>query len=197
MARYRTGVKPLHQSMITKISDAAIHVRLIFLLCVHTSFKNSAIYIQLILCASLGDHLTKVHSIAIQIRWESCFTHYSDVIMGAMASQITRLTIVYSTVYSGADQRKHQSSASLAFVRGIHRWPVNSQHNWQVPREMFPFGDVIMCNSPPVYDIKFLQIFTHAMPAQLLYHVHFVYWNLNESKIKFLWNPIALENSLV
>ena len=47
--------------------------------------------------------------------------HYSDVIMGVMASQITSLTIVYSTVYSGADQRKHQSSASLAFVRGIHR----------------------------------------------------------------------------
>ena len=47
--------------------------------------------------------------------------HYIDVIMGAIASQITSLTIVYSTVYSGADQRKHQSSASLAFVRGIHR----------------------------------------------------------------------------
>ena len=46
--------------------------------------------------------------------------HYSDVIMGAMASQITRLA--YSTVCLGADQRKHQSSASLAFVRGIHRW---------------------------------------------------------------------------
>ena len=47
--------------------------------------------------------------------------HYNDVIMGAIASQITSLTIVYSTVYSGADQRKHQGSASLAFVRGIHR----------------------------------------------------------------------------
>ena len=47
--------------------------------------------------------------------------HYDDVIMGTMASQITSLTIVYSTVYSDADQRKHQSSASLAFVRGIHR----------------------------------------------------------------------------
>ena len=47
--------------------------------------------------------------------------HYTDVIMGAIASQITSLTIVYSTVYSDADQRKHQSSASLAFVWGIHR----------------------------------------------------------------------------
>ena len=51
--------------------------------------------------------------------------HYSDVIMGAMASQITSLTSVYSTVYSGVDRRKHQSSASLDLVRGIHQWPVN------------------------------------------------------------------------
>ena len=58
--------------------------------------------------------------------------HHSDVIMGAMASQIISLTIVYSTVYSGADQRKHQSSASLAFVWEIHRWPVNSLHKWPV-----------------------------------------------------------------
>ena len=70
--------------------------------------------------------------------------HYSDVIMGMMASQITSLTIVYSTVYSDADQRKHQSSASLAFVRGIHRGPVNSPHKWPVTWKMFPFDDVIM-----------------------------------------------------
>ena len=49
--------------------------------------------------------------------------HYSDFIMTVMTSQITSLTIVYSTFYSGADQRKHQSSTSLAFVSGIHRWP--------------------------------------------------------------------------
>ena len=49
--------------------------------------------------------------------------------MGTTVSQITSLTIVYSTVYSGADQRKHQSYASMAFVRGIHRWPVTSPHN--------------------------------------------------------------------
>ena len=64
--------------------------------------------------------------------------------MDAIASQITSLTIVYSTVYSGADQRKHPSSASLAFVRGIHRWPVNSLHKWPVTWKMFPFDDVIM-----------------------------------------------------
>ena len=74
--------------------------------------------------------------------------HYNDVIMEAIASQITSLTIVYSIVYSDADQRKHQSSASLAFVWGIHRGPVNSPHKWPVTRKMFPFDDVIMfwCN---------------------------------------------------
>ena len=64
--------------------------------------------------------------------------------MSAMASKITSLTIVYSTVYSDGDQRKHQSSASLAFVRGIHRWPVNSPHKGPVTRKMFPFDDVSM-----------------------------------------------------
>ena len=70
--------------------------------------------------------------------------HYSDVMMGAMASQITSVSIVFSTVYSGGDQRKHQSSASLAVVWGIHRWPVNSLHKWPVTRKIFPFDDVIM-----------------------------------------------------
>ena len=64
--------------------------------------------------------------------------------MDTIASQITSLTIVYSIVYSGTDQRKHQSSASLAFVRGIHRGPVNSPHKGPVTRKMFPFDDVIM-----------------------------------------------------
>ena len=64
--------------------------------------------------------------------------------MGAIESHITSLTIVYSTIYSDADQRKHQSSASLAFVWGIHRRPVNSPHKWPVTRKMFPLDDVIM-----------------------------------------------------
>ena len=64
--------------------------------------------------------------------------------MGSIVSQITSLAIVYSIVYSDADQRKHQTSASLAFVRGIHRGPVNSPHKWPVTRKIFPFDDVIM-----------------------------------------------------
>ena len=66
-----------------------------------------------------------------------------DVIMSAMASQITGVSMVCSTVCSGADQRIHQSSASLAFVRGIHRWPETFPHKLPVTRKMFPFDDVI------------------------------------------------------
>ena len=64
--------------------------------------------------------------------------------MSAVASLITSVSIIYSTVCSGADQRKHQSSALLAFVREIHRLPVNSPLKGPVTRKMFPFDDVIM-----------------------------------------------------
>ena len=74
--------------------------------------------------------------------------------MGAMVSQITILAIVYSTVYSGADPRKHQRSASLAYVRGIQRWPVNPPHKWPVTRKMFPFEDVIMLKSEHMHAYK-------------------------------------------
>ena len=76
--------------------------------------------------------------------------------MSTIASQITSLMVVYPTVYSGADHRKHQSSASLAFVQGIRRGPVNSPHKWPVTRKMFPFDDVLIeiqqciCNEWPI-----------------------------------------------
>ena len=70
--------------------------------------------------------------------------HYNGVIMTTIASQIPSLAVVYLTVYSDVDQRKHQSSALLAFVWGIHRGPLNSPHKGPVTRKMFPFDDVIM-----------------------------------------------------
>ena len=73
-----------------------------------------------------------------------CVNHYNDVIMDTMASQITSLTVVYLVIYTSADKTKHQSSALLAFVRGIHRGPVNFPHKRPVTRKMFPFDDVIM-----------------------------------------------------
>ena len=70
-------------------------------------------------------------------RCECIMQHYSDVIMAVMF-------IVYSTIYSGADQRKHHSSALLTFVRGSRRWPVYSPHKLPVTRKLLPFDDVIM-----------------------------------------------------
>ena len=75
--------------------------------------------------------------------------HYSDVIMNAMVSQVTSVSIVSSTVCSGTDQIEHQSSASLAFVRGIHRWPVDSPHKGSATRKMFLFDDITMVKPQP------------------------------------------------
>ena len=63
--------------------------------------------------------------------------HYSDVMMMAMVSQIIGVSIVCSTVCSSADQRKHQSSESLAFVRGTHRWSIDFHHKGAVTRKCF------------------------------------------------------------
>ena len=77
-------------------------------------------------------HITYIHvSPSVMLRRQRNECDYSNVVMSAMASQITGVSIVYSTVRSGADQRTHQSFASLAFMRGIHRWPVNSPHKGQ------------------------------------------------------------------
>ena len=103
--------------------------------------------------------------------------------MSAMASQIISLTIVYSTFYSGADQRKHQSSASLASVRGIHRWSMNSPHKGLVTRKIFPFDDVIML------------IFADASRVNLYHSYHPVSWmqqstNLSTKRRKTQVRPL-------
>ena len=125
-----------------------------------TQLQDLGLYGKGVLCHQF---LCKVHSInqiivlkmfdEIMCKITAPNNHYNDVIMNVMASQITSLTIVYSIVYSGADQRRHQSFASLAFLRGIHRWPVNSPHKRPVTRKMFPFDDVIMiaeCQTIPI-----------------------------------------------
>ena len=71
------------------------------------------------------------------------YGHYSDVIMSTMASQITEESIVCAPVCSGAD-KKHQSSVSLSFGRGIYRWPVDSPHNGPETRKIFSFDDIIL-----------------------------------------------------
>ena len=102
-------------------------------------FRHSSTYIYTI-CPKLG---WKVNAKVMWYVW-MCTKHYTDVIMTTMASQITSLTAVYSIVYSDADQRKHQSSASLALCPGNSPGPVNSPHKGPVTRKMVPFDDVIM-----------------------------------------------------
>ena len=110
--------------------------------------------------------------------------------MGTIASQITSLIIVYSTVYSGADQSKHQSSASLALVRGIHRGPVNSPHKWPVTRKMFPFDDVkigdnLITSDKNIICNRFNDFFVNIGPmsAKLIPKV-------NESPLRYMGNRL-------
>ena len=99
-------------------------------------------------CLTVPSHYLNQCCLITGVLWHSGqndFTrHYSDVIMGAMASHITDSSIVYLTVCSGADQRKHQSSALLSFARGIHGWPVNFPNKRPVTRKMFLFDYVII-----------------------------------------------------
>ena len=67
--------------------------------------------------------------------------HLRDVIMSSMASQIPGVSVVCSTICSGVDKK---TSKSLAFVREIHQWQVDSRHKGPITRKMFPFDDVIM-----------------------------------------------------
>ena len=136
------GDKPLPKPMMTRFTDACIST-----ICLNESIEAA--------CFHLMSFLINTHPF-----------HYTDVIMDTIASQITSLTIVYSTVYSDADQRKYQSSASLAFVRGIHRGPVNSPHKWPVTLKMFPFDDVIMQTSIlSVASISAMEIFIGLIAA--------------------------------
>ena len=117
--------------------------------------------------------------------------HYDDVIMSTMASQITSLTIVYLTIYSGADQSKHQSSASLAFVWGIHRGPVNSPHKWPVTRKMFPFDDVIMfytLSQPYSHHITITSNEHRVMTSHITDYS--IVWSPMDSphKVRVIWN---------
>ena len=134
MAWCRLGDKPLSEPMLA-CSPTHVYVS-------RPQWLNSSGICQIwVWFKRFESHFCKIRLIS---NWT---THYNDVIMSTVVSQVTILTIVFSTVYSGADQRKHQSSASLAFVRGIHRSPVNFPQKRPVTWKMFPFDDVIMLSS--------------------------------------------------
>ena len=124
------------------------------------------------------------------------YIHYNDVTMGTMAFQMTSLTIVYSTVYSGADQRKHQSYASLAFVLGIHRWPKNSPHKWPVTRKMFPFDDVTIYSNYMLtqHDAISELLDTYVTDHYPVFHI-VLKFNVNNKSAERFWRMINEEHT--
>ena len=128
-------------------------------------------------------------------------SHYSGVIMGAMASKITTLMIVYSTVYSVADQSEHQSPASLAFVCG--EFPVNSPHKWPVTRKCFHLStSSCWWHGTIVYLIVFsyywnlrITLARSAVPctASVLYSVYYGAWVQWRPYTTLHWNNILPE----
>ena len=129
----------------------------IFILTPQSAFKLNYVLgtlfpINAIVTLSNGNLLIFKHTNSQNCYWDA--QNYTGVIMSAMASQITSLTKVYSSVYSGADLRKRQISALLAFLRGIVRWPVNSRQTGPVTPKIFPFDDVIRDNPITIYSTK-------------------------------------------
>ena len=107
--------------------------------------------------------------------------HNNGVIMSAMASQITAVSIVWSSVCWGSDERKHQSCTSLAFVRGINRRPVDILHKGPVTRILFLFEDVIMKESCPHYFPLVLEI--HRWPLGPVKVCFDVFFDVNFNKM--------------
>ena len=122
--------------------------------------------------------------------WNSLLIYHTTLqrlIMSMMASQITSLTIVYSTVYTGADQGKHQSSVSLAFVWGIHWWPVNSPHKGQWHRKCFhlmtssweKYGNLFISTNNRFYRLTLIYVVSLPIPSP-----HRI-WSNYKSNVKF------------
>ena len=113
--------------------------------------------------------------------------------MSAMASQITCLTIVYSTVCSGANQIKHQSSASLAFVRETHRWPVISPHKWPVTRKMSTFDDVNIYRTTRLVATRYVKVWQNSCHGNV-----YKYWqSISGSLVDHMHSPIYLAGNSI
>ena len=125
------------------------------------------------------------------------FCYYNDVIMSSMASQITSLTIVYSTVYSGADQKTYLSSVSLLFVRRIHRWPLNSPHKGPITRKMFPINDVIMARRENVFkENKIRIVASRAVIYSKSLNLSLIYWCRFKSNLNHKNRPLLNKNCI-
>ena len=138
---YPTGFPAEECPVLCRIDDTSAWITDIWL----SNFTNVWCYCKYIQLRHQFGYINSLYTPFFRIsklnEWHHAFKnesyHYNDVIMSTMASQITIPTIFYLIVYSDADQRKHQSAAWLAFVRGIHRWPGKSPHKGSVTRKMF------------------------------------------------------------
>ena len=113
--------------------------------------------------------------------------HYNDVIMSTMASQITSLTVVYSTVLFRHRSKKTSKLCVTGLCEGNSPWPVNSPHKGPVTRKMFPFHDVIMgcvigciqltltLTDPTGYTTQILLPHCHTMGSTLMLYSHLDY----------------------
>ena len=102
-------------------------------------FKYTICISEKIGCLNHRDRVTYVRINKLDHHWSLQWRHNGHDSVSNHQTYHCLLNRLFS-----ADQRKYQNSASLAFVRGIHRRPVNSPHKWPVTRKMFPFDDVIM-----------------------------------------------------
>ena len=113
-----TYIWSMHMVLLYIILSTIEYIQHAFLVVTSCNYHYTS-DVSMKMCGIKPNHTkTQQNTSWVHVSWD----HYGDVIIGTIASQITNLTIVYSTVYSGADRRKHQSSASLDFVRGIHWW---------------------------------------------------------------------------
>ena len=133
----------------------------------YTSLKENCVLRQISLTFLTVGPIDNLSVLAEVITLNKENPHYCDVIMTAMASQITSVSFDCSTVCSGSDRRKHQSSASLAFVGGIHWWPMNSPHKEPLTPNMFPYDDIIMNHR---------RLNALLVPSELIWRVTKYYW---------------------
>ena len=154
--------------------------------------------IKLIKFHEISRHFYLISNPTTHLSHISDLSHYGDVIISAMESQITSVSVVCPTVCSGVDQRKHQIPSSLAIVRGIHRSPVDSLHKGPVTRKMFPFDDVIISTEKCI--VGFVRL-PYAISRRLMVKptiLHFFYQICvsNFPGYTQTFNPMALRKKL-
>ena len=105
--------------------------------------------------------------IGCSLGYNVVFEYFTTNEAGRRVKYVKQMLATYA-LYCFIKVLFHQSSASLAFVWGIHRWPLHSPHKWPVTRKMLPFDDVIVCRFIAMIS-KLLQRVTFVTPSEKLY----------------------------